>query len=480
MTTDTDTIASPAADIRPAPVASNGSISRKAARWPKRRYQVGGGLIALAILAGVIANAFVGRQFTADGAVRQYLSALQSGDVNSAWNAIQVSASTQPVAASMTNQGALQAALSTSKPDVRNFAISGDTQVDSATTMVAFTYDTSAGSKQAKVVVQRSGQTHFGIYPVWRLVITPTLLDMTLPKGSNGVTIDGQAISLAGGAKSSVAVLPLAHKVEFNGTQMLASETLAVDALFSVGQTVSFQPELTPAGVDKATAAIKVAFEACAQRTSANLDAGACPQGLSTYVTTSGRWQFVGDPTQDLAFGFDKDLNVAGIGHFQATFSYQGASQGIQRVPSSGAYSAALALAPTDVTVASIQSTTGLPALARPAGATDQAARDLVVHALKKCAAVRAESVANCPQFAPDVLTSNVRWRLTQDPISAASVSFDPTNGLFTIHGNFAMAVSYTWFGYPKSGHSLNTAYDARLFWDGQNYQLVTIDGASS
>jgi hypothetical protein len=88
--------------------------------------------------------------------------------------------------------------------------------------------------------------------------------------------------------------------------------------------------------------------------------------------------------------------------------------------------------------------------------------------------------VANCPQFAPDIIITNVRWRLTQNPISAATVLFDPTNGLFTVHGNFAMAVSYSWFGNPKSGTSLNTAYDARLFWDGQTYQLVTIDGASS
>ncbi|MDQ6880121.1 MAG: hypothetical protein M3082_20955, partial [Candidatus Dormibacteraeota bacterium] len=222
------------------------------------------------------------------------------------------------------------------------------------------------------------------------------------------------------------------------------------------------------------------AFGACALRTSANLDDGACPQGLSTYLNSSGRWQFIGDPTQDLTFNFDKDLNVAGIGHFQAIFGYQGGSQGIQRVPSSGAYSAALALAPTDVTVASIQATSGLPALARPPGATDQAARDLVTQALKNCATVRAESVANCPQFAPDVLISNVRWRLTQNASSAATMSFDPTNGLFTVHGTFAMSVTYTWFGYPKSGNSLNTAYDARLFWDGQAYQLVTIDGANS
>jgi len=480
MTTDTDTIASPTADTRPAPASSNGTVTRKAARWPRRRYQITGGLLALAILVGVIANAFIGRQFTADGAVRQYLSALESGDVNNAWNAIQVSAPTQPVAATMTNQAALQAALSTGKPDIRNFVISGDTQVDSATTMVAFTYDTSTGSKQAKVAVQRSGQTHFGIYPVWHLVIAPTLLEMTLPQGSNGMTIDGKAISLPDGANSSIAVLPLAHKVQLDGTQMLAPQTVAVDALFSLGLTVSFQPHLTQAGTVKATAAIKAAFGACAQRTGGNLGDGPCPQGLSTYQPHSGQWQFIGDPTQDLTFGFGKDFNLVGMGHFQAVFGYQGGSQGIQRIPSSGAYSAALVLAPADLTVASIQPATGLPALARPAGATDQAARDLVAQALKNCAAVRAESVANCPQFAPDVLITNVRWRLTQNPISAATVSFDPTNGLFTVHGNFAMAVSYTWFGYPKSGHSFNTAYDARLFWNGQTYQLVTIDGASS
>jgi hypothetical protein len=201
MTTDTDTIASSTVDTVLAPAASNGTISRKASRWPRRRYQIGAGLLALAILVGVIANAFIGRQFTADGAVRQYLTALQSGDVSSAWSAIQVSAPTQPVAASMTNQAALQAALSTGKPDIRNFAISGDSRVDSSTTMVAFTYDTASGSKQTKVLVQHSGQTHFGIYPVWHLVIAPTLLEMPLPQGSNGVTLDGKATLLLDGVK---------------------------------------------------------------------------------------------------------------------------------------------------------------------------------------------------------------------------------------------------------------------------------------
>jgi hypothetical protein len=41
------------------------------------------------------------------------------------------------------------------------------------------------------------------------------------------------------------------------------------------------------------------------------------------------------------------------------------------------------------------------------------------------------------------------------------------------------MSVSYTWFGQHKAGSSLNTHYNAYLFWDGSALQLVTIDGAS-
>jgi hypothetical protein len=35
--------------------------------------------------------------------------------------------------------------------------------------VVDFSYDTSQGTKQAKFIVQRSGDNHFGIYPVWHL-----------------------------------------------------------------------------------------------------------------------------------------------------------------------------------------------------------------------------------------------------------------------------------------------------------------------
>jgi hypothetical protein len=481
MSIDTDATVSSTVDTPLVRAAITGTTNQKPDRWRRRSYQITAGLVALAVIAAVVANSLIARQFTADGAVRQYLGALQAGDANSAWNAIQVTAPTQPVVVSLTSQAALQAALSTSKPDIKSFAISGDTQLDSNTTAIAFTYDTSAGSKQAKAVVQRSGQTHFGIYPVWHLVVAPTLLQITLPKGSNGVNIDGKTISLPEGAKSTIAVLPLAHQVELKGTPLLESQTVSVDAAFSLDQEVVFQPHLTQAGMDKAKTAVKAAFATCARQTVPNADSGACPQSIGYSSTVSGQWQLLGDPTQDLTVTFDKDLNATGAGHFQMAFAYQSSGTlGTLHLPASGAYGASLILAVADMSVASIQPMKGLAPLQRPAGATDQAAKDLVDKAFKRCAAARAQSVADCPQQLGDAGPTNLRWSMKGDPLAGSTVTFDPNGGLYTVHGNFRMTASYTWFGYPKTGSSFVTAYDAYLFWDGQGLHLVTISGSTS
>src|SRR5260370_37901486 len=152
----------------------------------------------------------------------------------------------------------------------------------------------------AKFRLQRSGEVYFGLEPAWDLMVASTLLSITLPAGGNGVTIDDKAVALPSG-KSTVAVLPVLHKVRVNGTQMLAAQTLTVDAFLSLRQAVAYQPTLTPTGMDKAKSAIKTWLtEICARRTQANLDDGSCPQGLNSLLEWRGRWQLVGDPTQDL------------------------------------------------------------------------------------------------------------------------------------------------------------------------------------
>jgi hypothetical protein len=409
------------------------------------------------------------------------LSALQAGDAATAWNQMQVSAPTAPARFTLIDRTALQAAFSARKPDIKSFTVTATTNSNPSTAIVNFSYDTAGGSKDGRFVVQRSGETHFGLYPDWHLVVTPTLLSIALPKGSNGVSIDGRAIALPDG-KSAVAVLPVSHEVRFTGTQMLASQSVSLDSFLSLAQAVPYQPMLNATGTAQAKVAIKAYFDDCAKRTQANLDDGTCPQGLSYGSSDSGQWSVVGDPTQDFSVAFDQDLNAFGSGHFQMVFGYQ--EQGwssTRHTPSAGGYKAALNLTTTALTVASIQRADGLPTLVRPAGATDQAAKDLVTKGFAQCISVSAEFVSDCPQAAPDAIITDVHWSLEGDPLAGATVNFDPDTGLLTVHGNFSMAVSYKWFGnFARSGHSYIKAYDAHLFWDGQSLQLVNIDGAVS
>ena len=443
--------------------------------WRRRRYQVPALLAAVAFVAALVGNNLLARQYTPDGAVRQYLSALQAGDAEKAWDAVQVTAASASVAASATDRSALQAAFAAGKPDIRSFTVTSTSQLAASTTSVEVTYDTSAGSKQAKFIAQRSGQTHFGIYPVWHVVITPTLLEVTLPQGSNGISIDGKSFALPDG-KSKVAVLPVPHKLKFNGTAMLAPQTMSVDTFLSLGQSVAFQPKLTTAGLDKAKAAVTAAFANCVQKTTSYTRSGsACPQDAGLSQSASGQWRIVGDPTQDLTVSLDQGLNLAGIGHYQMVFTYQ--DHGTQHQPAAGGYLASLALVAADITVGSIEPTRDAPGLQRPTGATDQAVKDLVAQGFAQCVKSTASFVADCPQQLIDLEVSNISWSMTGDPLVGATISFDSSTGLFTVHGNLPMTASYRSVGIAKSTSSFTRSYDASLLWDGQGLQLVTIVG---
>ena len=443
--------------------------------WRQRRYQIAALSVALVFVAVLFGNNMLARQYTPDGAVREYMGALQSGDAGKAWDSIQVASPTAPVAATITDRSALQAALVAGKPDIKNFTVTSTSQLDPTTTAVEVTYDSSGGSKQAKFLVRRSGETHFGIYPVWHVVVTPTILQVTVPKGSDGVIIDSKTIALPEG-KSMVAVLPLVHKVQFTATAMLAARPGTVDSFGSLAQPVPFTPTLTAGGLAKAKAAVSAYFDNCTKQTT--LSPTGCPQSLSNFWVGSGQWQLVGDPTKDLSVTFDQNLNPTGTGHFQMVFAFQeDGYAGTRHSPSSGGYTAVLVLASSDIAVASISSAAGLPVVERPGAATDQAAKDLVTQGFAQCAGARAAAQADCPQGLafPDV--SNVTWTLNGDPLSGATVSFDPQSGLLTVQGNFNMTTKYYVQGYPYTRASYNTTYKAYLFWDGQALKLVTISG---
>src|SRR4030081_599521 len=155
----------PEASVEGPPAPSAGVASSATAsvtpRLSRRRLQLGAGaLIALAI-AAVLANNFIASQYTPEGAVRSYLGALQSRNASAAWDQVQISASASSSTVSLTDRAALQAALANAKPDFRSFDITSTSNPDANTAMVAVTFDTSKGTKQAKFLVQRSGDKRY-------------------------------------------------------------------------------------------------------------------------------------------------------------------------------------------------------------------------------------------------------------------------------------------------------------------------------
>jgi len=463
--------------VRQAPQQSRPGLSNVRV-WRQRRFQVAAISVAAILVVAALANSVLASQYTPEGAVRQYLSALQSGNAAAAWSQIQVSAPTQPATATLIDLAAFKAALAAARPDIKAFNVSGATRIDSMTQSVALSYDTAGGSKQAKFIAQQGGEKSFGLYPLWHLVIVPTILQITLPAGRGGISIDGKDLALPAG-NSTVAILPLTHTVQIGATQVLAAQTVSVDAFFAVGQTLNYQPKLTAAGLAMASQAVKAGFDKCALRTDPNAALNGCPQAIDYSMSGSGRWAVVGDPTQDLVVSFDKDMHATAAGHYQMVFGYQvSGGHGTDHAPASGGYTAALVLATDGVAVASIDRAAGLPPLTRPVAATDEAAKGLVGPAFRRCAAVLAADVANCPQALLSIAT-NVRWTLIGDPLANATVNFDPSNGQFTVQGKFNMAVSYLFLGYPKKDSSFTTKYVAYLFWNGQSLQLVTITGSN-
>lgn len=446
--------------------------------WRRRRYHVAGILAALLAVCAFATNAYLSNQYSPEGAVVQYLSGIKSGDAANAWSVAHVLPPSTTVNVALTDEPALRGALAAGRPDLKSFDITGTgfLNADQTLSAVDVTYETSSGTKQTTFLVERGAERYLGIYPSYHVLVQPALLNLTLPSGAGAVAVDGKSLALKG-RRSTLAVWPVAHKIVFGGSALLQPETSTVDAFASLAETVGDPSKLTALGLSKATAAIKAAFDQCAEQTSLHPDG--CPQSFDDAWTSSGQWQLVGDPTKDVAISFDSAQTLVATGHFQMIVAYSNSgTDGTSHFPSAGGYSVTLSLDSSDVTVSSIQATAGVLALQRPAAVSDQMVEDLVSKAFAACASVQSGSPADCPQqyFFPDA--QDIHWNLKGDPLSGASVSFDQNSGLFTVHGRFDMNASYTVNGYADSHPSDTVGYDTYLVWDGQNLQLVTIAGS--
>jgi hypothetical protein len=445
-------------------------------RIGRRRLIVAALFATFALIAAAVGSDLVlAGRFTPATAVSDYLNALSARDVGVAWSRVLVAAPSKPVDVSFLDEASFRDALSSARPDLQAFSIVETSYLDSSQSaaMVMVDYDTKSGTRQTIMRVIRTGRTNLAMFPDWRIVLTPVVLTLE-PGYASQVWLDGRAVAPSAAGGSSVAVLPLGHKLTFEAGGYLQPQAVVVDAFDGSAATIAYQPVLTASGVAAAKGAVLSALKNCAAQAGAG-----CPQSVNDAFAGGGTWSIVGDPTGDLAFAASPDGLLTGSGHAQMVYAYS-AYEGVRHDVWAGGYKADLTVDGGRLGVSQLVAASDLTPLQRPAPGTDQAALQAVSNGFKHCAATSGQSVADCPQVLAAPIPENVHWALAGDPTAGASVTFDPQTGIFTVHGRFDMTATYTVSGYPDSSASATTTYDALLLWDGSQLQLINIQGSFS
>ncbi len=437
--------------------------------------------LLLLIAGGVVTNVVLSRQSSPEGTSQRYLDGLRSGDASAAWSAMEVSQPQQPVEAKLLDEPALKAALSGAKPNYRSATVNKTAQ-DGASAATDISVSRPQGELQTTLLLRRDdAERRYGIYPSWRVVVSPALLRTTLPEGTSGVLVDGQAVRLSGAGEHRIAVLPVPHRIDLQGGSLLEGQTGKVDATYSAGGEVSVAllPRISNLGREKAKAAIKSQFATCAGM--AEAAPIGCPQHSNTNAREGLRWQLIGDPSAAAAVDFDKDQHLVASGHFLMTLSYQPPLRPgtTAHDVSGGTFEAHLLIRGSEIRVTGIDPAGDVANLSRPGGTSDEAAKALVKDAMQKCAAATIVNPTDCPQNVNRDYTNvkNIRWTLSGDPLADATVGWDGDHQIFEVVGHYDMTLDYDELGSHMQARSSTRLYSAKLVWDGNAYQLIKIEG---
>jgi len=439
--------------------------------------------ILLLLVAAIGANLYLSNLYGPQGAARQYLAALGSGDANTLWALINPPSAPRGAQGSLLDRAALKAALEIDHSPITNVTVGPATIAGSVAT-VSVSYRRSGAISTQTLTLSQGADRHLGIYPSWRVDLVPALLGISLPLGGGSLTVDGRKVEVGSGSPQTIAVFPLNHTVSFGGNGMVeaASQDVAAAAPSSGKTTVAFPTKLTAAGLAKAQQGIKDALAACAAATEAAPNG--CPQSAVSITASHYSWKLVGDPTTDLTLTPSPDGTLQGTGHYAMILTYQPVVRGgSEHQAFGGDYSASLVITGTDVKPTSMAAGSGIAALQRPAGATDQAAKDLVGPAIAKCGSAAVDLPDDCPQSDFDAFppVNHPQWSLSGDPLSAAVIAWDGTQGILTVSGPFQMFLDYgDSLGENHHDPSTTKSFQAQLVWDGSALNLVTILGSLS
>jgi hypothetical protein len=417
-------------------------------------------LCVVAVLAVTLAGETSAPEPPPAQAARAYLSALSTNDAGKIWTALTVADVPLPAGEQLLGRDDLGRMLALAAN--RHRPISSVTLLDVGQSGSDVVY---------QAAFQEGGDFHSAkltLRPVggaWKVVLTPAAIALPALPAAIKVAVDGTAVGGGGaGHPGTVSVLPGVHAVTESGSAPYADRSLQVTADLPLPAVA--QPDLAPA-LDPVAAAAARTFAAaivqgCAASSSARPDG--CPNQVDVPAGTPVTWSPVGAPAADAALQIDAQGGTVIRAHYQLVAAYPvHVPEDTRHVAVGGGFSAPAAWAGGAWKAAGRPQATGFDA-ARP-GAADAALT----------AGSKLLRPADCPQGVPSQgFVAGVQWRLTSNPLDAATVSFDAQRSLFSVTGSYAMAVTYTEAGASKAA-SASGSYRADLFWDGSRPVLVSI-----
>lgn len=434
-------------------------------------------VIALAALAvGSLSFTLITHVGTPVGAALAYMAAIDRADSSYVWNHSIIDRSNLSTAdVVLFDRTALTDQLAATAHSRSDFIIQS-VSFDNGETKVNLAYSTSLGRRTASLFLK--GEAPHS----WPVAVAPAGLDIRIPPGAGGLSIDGQTVA-ATGVELKVAVFPGMHKIGLGSSHLYLAYTGAVDAETLVpGLTsVSFaKVQMTEDGTTNARQAITKAFDTCVQ--SASLAPSGCPQSLPETDLASGAvsWTLLGDPIAGSTVRLDDKSVLEVRGHFVMKLSYGSQRLHRDRVLGVGApYSAALSWDGQALKLATFQDASAVHDVERPA-ATDAQLLAALKAQFDSCLAIQAGEVLGCPQVVLAIGATNFSWHADSDPMQGATVAWNSKRSIFTIAGNFAFSVDYDStapYSPTRRIHDTSSGqYTADLYWDGSKVVFIGLE----
>lgn len=440
------------------------------------------GLAALAglVALGVAGNAIATSATSPSAVATEYVRAVGQNNVDQAWQVSKVLPE-QPNGQGLDGQilrlDSKEDFVAMMKLPPNRHPARDDIQVTHLSTMgdstvVSLAFREGGEQRSTSVVLQKSPDKRYLLYPDWRVVVTPSLLTWLPPVADAKILIDGTPAS-----GRAALTLPGYHKLTLVGGALFADSTQDVPEAQSLAQPVRFPLRLTAQANTAAKNAVNAYFTNCAARSSA-LPSG-CPQAAADWTPINVHWTLIGDPSSQMEVDVEANPGssqasavpqVVAHGHYLMTVVFDGTG-GTKHRFSGGTYALALNWDGSQFAASEAQAFhQPTRPLVRPS-VSDDVVKSAVADAFAACARIKAVSGApNCPMdFASIDVISNPQWELVGDQLQGANLGFDEATGVLTVTGSYKMKLSYSTESSAANSANSEGNYIAYVVWDGKN-----------